>query len=82
MCGRFTLRRDNERVRHDLLVQSGSASVIFKPRYNVAPTDQVPLLHLGEHGKPELSQMVWGIATLARDNRKRLTRHITLASRT
>jgi putative SOS response-associated peptidase YedK len=33
-------------------------------------------LSLGEHGQRELSQMVWGIATPARDNKKRLTRHI------
>jgi putative SOS response-associated peptidase YedK len=76
MCGRFTLRRDYELVRHDLRVESGSGSVIFNPRYNIAPTDQVPILHVGEHGQRELSQMVWGIATPSRDNKKRLMRHI------
>lgn len=76
MCGRFTLRRNYERVRHDLRIESGAGSIIFEPRYNVAPTDQVPILSLGEHGQRELSQMVWGIATPARDNKKRLTRHI------
>jgi putative SOS response-associated peptidase YedK len=76
MCGRFTLRRDYERIRHELHVESGSGSVIFKPRYNIAPADQVPILHVGEHGQRELSQMVWGIATSARNNKKRLMRHI------
>jgi putative SOS response-associated peptidase YedK len=76
MCGRFTLRRDYERIRRDLCIESGAGSIIFEPRYNVAPTDQVPILRLSEHGQRELSPMVWGIATPARDNKKRLTRHI------
>jgi putative SOS response-associated peptidase YedK len=75
MCGRYTLRRDYERVRRDLHVESGG-SVLFEPRYNVAPTDQVPILRVGEHGERELSPMVWGIATPSRDNKERLTRHI------
>lgn len=60
MCGRYTLRRDYQRIRHDLGVESGSGSVIFNPRYNVAPTDAMPILHLGEHGQRQLSQMVLG----------------------
>jgi putative SOS response-associated peptidase YedK len=76
MCGRFTLRRNYERIWRDLRVESGAGSIIFEPRYNVAPTDQVPILSLGEHGQRELSQMVWGIAMPAGDNKKRLMRHI------
>src|ERR1700683_3649018 len=76
MCGRFTLRRDYERIRHDLGVETGGGSIIFEPRYNIAPTDQVPILHLSEHGQRQLAPMVWGIATVARDNTKRLMRHI------
>jgi putative SOS response-associated peptidase YedK len=76
MCGRFTLRRDYERIRHDLRVEGDGGSIIFEPCYNIAPTDQVPILNVGEHGQRQLSPMVWGIATPARDNKKRLTRHI------
>lgn len=76
MCGRYILRRNYERIRHDLRVESGSGSVIFEPRYNVTPTDQMPILHVGEHDERRLSQMVWGIATPARDKKSRLTRHI------
>jgi putative SOS response-associated peptidase YedK len=76
MCGRYTLRRDYERVRHELRVENGSGSIIFQPRYNVAPTDPVPILRLDENGQRQLSPMTWGIATPARDNKKRLTRHI------
>lgn len=76
MCGRFTLRRDYDHIRHDLCAESGGGSIIFEPRYNIAPADQVPILHLGGHGQRQLAPMVWGIATPARDNQKRLTRHI------
>ena len=73
---RYTLRRDYQRVRHELRVETGSGSFIFEPRYNVAPTDAVPILRLNENDERQLSPMVWGIATPARDNKKRLTRHI------
>jgi hypothetical protein len=46
MCGRYTLRRDYERVRHELRVETGGGSIIFEPPYNVAPTDPVPILRL------------------------------------
>lgn len=76
MCGRFTLRHDYERIRRGLRVESSGGSIIFKPRFNIAPTDQVPILHVGEHGQRQLSPMVWGIATPARDNKSHLMRHI------
>jgi putative SOS response-associated peptidase YedK len=76
MCGRFTLRRDYDGIRHDLCAESGGGSIIFEPRYNIAPAGQVPILRLGGHGQRQLAPMVWGIAMPARDNQKRLTRHI------
>lgn len=76
MCGRFTLRRDYERIRHDLGVESDSGSIIFEPRYNIASTDQVPILTTSANGRRQLTPMVWGIATIGRDNHNRLTRHI------
>jgi putative SOS response-associated peptidase YedK len=43
MCGRYTLRRDYKRIHHQLRIEGGSGSVIFKPRYNIAPTDRASL---------------------------------------
>lgn len=76
MCGRFTLRRDYETIRHELRVESSGGSIIFEPRYNVAPTGQVPILHTAETGVRQLTPMVWGIATPARDGKGRLTPRI------
>src|SRR6516162_7730559 len=75
MCGRYTPRRDYERIRRDLHVESGG-SIIFGPRHNIAPTDQVPILHVAERGLRELAPMTWDIGTPARDKKSRLTRHI------
>src|ERR1700751_5289376 len=76
MCGRFTLRRDYETIHHRLRVESGGGSIIFQPRYNIAPTAQVPILNVAESGQRLLTPLGWGIAPPARDAKGRLTRHI------
>jgi putative SOS response-associated peptidase YedK len=61
VCGRFTLRRDSDSIRRELGVESGGGSVIFEPRFNIAPTQQTPiLLNEPEHGR-HITPMVWGI---------------------
>ena len=45
MCGRYTLRRGElESVMRELGADTGGASYLWQPRYNIAPTDQVPIL--------------------------------------
>jgi putative SOS response-associated peptidase YedK len=62
MCGRYTLRRHNlESVKHELRVDSSGGSYLWEPRYNVAPTDQVPVLMRQESGARHMLPMVWGI---------------------
>lgn len=61
MCGRFTLRRDIQRVRRELRVEARDGDVLWEPRYNIAPTDQVPILVRLESGARDLKPMIWGI---------------------
>jgi putative SOS response-associated peptidase YedK len=62
MCGRFTLRRrDLQSVHRELRVEAGGSNVLWSPRYNIAPTDQVPILIRREKGMRDLTSMVWGI---------------------
>jgi putative SOS response-associated peptidase YedK len=61
MCGRFTLRRDLDSVCRELHVERAGGSVLFEPRYNIAPTQQTPILiNEADHGRL-ISPMVWGI---------------------
>lgn len=61
MYGRFTLRRDIQRVRRELRVEAGGGDVLWEPRYNIAPTDQVPILSVAQNGQRKITPMVWGI---------------------
>jgi putative SOS response-associated peptidase YedK len=60
MCGRFTLRRDIHSVARELRVEQMGGSVIFEPRYNVAPTQQCPILTATDGGR-QINPMAWGI---------------------
>jgi putative SOS response-associated peptidase YedK len=60
MCCRFTLRRDVHAVASELNAYGTGGSVIFEPRYNIAPTQQNPILTADENGR-QLSPMIWGI---------------------
>jgi putative SOS response-associated peptidase YedK len=62
MCGRITLTRPNfESIATELNVQPMNyrGMPIFKPRYNLAPTDTLPILKL-EDGQRHISPMTWG----------------------
>ena len=62
MCGRITLTRPNfESIAAELNVapMNHRGYPIFKSRYNVAPTDTLPILTLQE-GERHISPMAWG----------------------
>ena len=62
MCGRITLTRPNfESIASELNVQPMNyrGMPIFKPRYNAAPTDILPILTL-QDGERHISPMTWG----------------------
>lgn len=58
MCSRFTLVSDPERVREHF---GYTNQPNFPPRYNIAPTQAVPVVRKGDSGKLELVFMRWGL---------------------
>ncbi len=59
MCGRYVLKREDLEA---LVKQFGLRSLEeFHSRYNIAPTQIVPLIRKGAAQKPELVPMSWGL---------------------
>jgi putative SOS response-associated peptidase YedK len=57
MCGRFTLTKTTKEIAQRWRV--GQIEVEIKPRYNIAPTQNV--LIVTDDGKRQLVQMRWGL---------------------
>ena len=66
MCGRFTVRLTWEQI-HGLLNiipakrEPAQRELDLKPRYNVAPSQQVPVVRLDKNGQRELAMLRWGL---------------------
>ncbi|PQO28431.1 SOS response-associated peptidase [Bremerella cremea] len=59
MCGRYTLRA---RLNQLLQMYSAQSEIEISPRYNIAPSQKVPVLRLGEDsGMREIVLMRWGL---------------------
>ncbi len=59
MCGRYTLTTPLEGLRAIFLFEE---SLNLAPRYNIAPTQEVPAVRLGkEDGKRHLTLLRWGL---------------------
>jgi putative SOS response-associated peptidase YedK len=58
MCGRYFLTTPGE-VLADIF-ETGSAPGLA-PRYNIAPTQKVPIVRLGADGKREMALVSWGL---------------------
>jgi putative SOS response-associated peptidase YedK len=72
MCGRYSITTPLEAMRALFDVESG---LNLQPRYNVAPTDEVPVLRLRE-GERELAMMRWGLVPFWAKDRKGAARLI------
>jgi putative SOS response-associated peptidase YedK len=57
MCGRYTLYHDEE----DLSALFDLDAFAVAPRYNVAPTQTVPIVRAGEGGRRERLDARWGL---------------------
>jgi putative SOS response-associated peptidase YedK len=85
MCGRFTLaRRDPQQLALELGV-SADALAGYRPRYNIAPTDQ-HLIVRAKYEERELLPAMWGLVNSWAKDKKRAAQQInaraeTLASR-
>jgi putative SOS response-associated peptidase YedK len=66
MCGRFTVRLTWEQI-HGLLNiiptkrDAAQLEPDLKPRYNVAPSQKVPVVRLDKDGQRELAMLRWGL---------------------
>jgi len=75
MCGRFTARLTWQQL-HDLYnitapdIGPRQNELDLKPRYNVAPSQKVPIVRLDKDGNRELAMLRWGLIPFwAKDDR-------------
>ena len=59
MCGRYTLNANADDVAKRFNLANKAHDI--KPNYNVAPTQTMPVITLGDDGKPHAEHMKWGI---------------------
>jgi putative SOS response-associated peptidase YedK len=59
MCGRFTITDPDEALR-DLFGYNGPP-LDFAPRYNVAPTQSVPVVRVNQEGRRGVAALRWGL---------------------
>ncbi|MCI0532368.1 MAG: SOS response-associated peptidase [candidate division Zixibacteria bacterium] len=59
MCGRFTFTIAEAQARKIFEAELGEIRV--SPRYNIAPTQYIPVIAPDEEGTPVLTQMKWGL---------------------
>lgn len=59
MCGRYALTASSEQLM--LLFDLLQVTFDLVPRYNLAPTQLAPVVHLGEDGLRTLTPMSWGL---------------------
>ena len=59
MCGRYNLTKDPRKLRLTRPIEQTN-QFEFKPRYNIAPGQQIPVLRDGDNGSLELLEMKWG----------------------
>lgn len=68
MCGRYTLRISPKEMQAAFEILRLAEEYEFRPRYNIAPTQRMLVVRLGEDGQRELVPMRWGlIPSWARD---------------
>ena len=61
MCGRFNLRTPMTVLAKQFLFELGPlADEAFRPRYNIAPTQSIPVVRLTD-GKRQLAMLHWGL---------------------
>src|SRR4051812_37110238 len=63
MCGRYRIKNTeavNELIRRLFGIPAWVPGP-WSPRYNIAPSQELPVLALGEDGQPNVSPMRWGL---------------------
>jgi putative SOS response-associated peptidase YedK len=81
MCGRFTLtRRDSQQLALELGV-SADALAGYRPRYNIAPTDQHWIVR-AKYEDRELLPAMWGLVNSWAKDKKRAAQQINARAET
>jgi putative SOS response-associated peptidase YedK len=62
MCGRYSITTNPEAMRR--LFAFLNATPNIRPRYNAAPTDELPVVRLDREGNRELAMLRWGLIPL------------------
>ena len=73
MCGRFTLRTPARAFADEFGL---SAVPDLRPRYNIAPTQEVAVVRLNPSGGRELAMLRWGDDWLSRGEPPLLLTHM------
>src|SRR4051794_33632977 len=60
MCGRFTIRAPAKKLAEHFGLPD--QPTLFPPRFNVAPSQAVPVVRQGAGGGRQLSMLRWGFA--------------------
>lgn len=68
MCGRMVLTRSASEIADAFDLAPGEAGLELVPRYNIAPTQDVAAVRVGEDGERHLALLYWGLVPFwARD---------------
>src|SRR5262245_58213863 len=59
MCGRYSLTSAPEAMRQ--LFDLDGPLLNLEPRYNIAPTQDAPIIRAKDNGKRELAMLRWGL---------------------
>ena len=60
MCGRMVLTRSAEEIVSEFELEEGETGFEWPPRYNVAPSQQIPIIRRAGRSTSELAQVRWG----------------------
>src|SRR5262249_381900 len=58
MCNRFTLRSRLNRILQDMDIEGGPE---YASRFNISPTQTIPIIRSGDNGKPQCVLVRWGL---------------------
>jgi putative SOS response-associated peptidase YedK len=63
MCGRYRLTRADKELAKEfgLDLSADAGDIVWAPRYNIAPTDTIPVIEVGSDGEMRFRLKRWGL---------------------
>ena len=71
MCGRYTHRYTWAEIVQYCRLMDGGTPPNLQPRYNMAPTQDAPIIRRREDGERELAMLRWGLIPFWADPSKK-----------